>query len=638
MKKFRKLVLIVFAIVCAFAMSISVNAQTRASIVRQANSSTVFDSSYGFSYRFIPGLTTVQPFGCQNNYAQDDWSTNGSDDFEAEGWHMASVTSNSQKGNIGCWYRNVGNYQGKTVDLKITVTGWDAFRTVNTTIDGKKNYPTVCFDKNSIRLSLTTKCFQNIKIKFEFYEHNTNTLISVKCHENLYDIDNGETAYLSNPNINEVWLYQTTELNTSGSTVQCRTGINSSNSDTKHWATLLISGSSFDLTYNRSQDNINSTSKSRTFYNFGFNSGSVAPFNTPSLTKSVNKSVVSTDEGYSYSFNYTLPDQPSGMRYSYLNINDTLKDGIELADTNFSATNDAGQNVTSQFTMSQSGQKVTFSAGSSFLNSGSSYGKTYQFSFNVKPKANYDFKSFLQNGKVNIENNLSVETNYGTKTSNTVNTEIRFKIDSTVKNGTITPSKTNIVGGTSSTYTFKPNKGYEISSIEVDGQDIELGNKQDGSYTFNSITKNHKIDVVCSIRKDCQLTIIKRITQNEIWMPSGTPTFIYKIEGTDVEGNAHNYFRTAEFTDSYVSSHTVNGMVEYSITLKNLYSGNYTVSELDNIRYNFSNIVNLSNATKNGHTAKYNLFDNTNGSATFVNSRTNYKNFSHSDLKINDLN
>lgn len=557
-KKLNKIILVLMLIFSSlYFFSPDTNAL---SSISKATTSTVFDSSYGFSYRFISGVTQFSSFGCDNNYSGDDWSTNDSHGYKDEGWHTARITSASQKGKVGAWYKNVGTYQGKIVDLKITVVDWTAIRTVNTSIDGKANYATICFPSNKIAISPTTKCFDNLKVRFEFYEHNTNNKMSIKCHENLYDIDNGEFAILSSSAIAQGYVAPTTGLTYSGSTVKCAEGTNSSNTDTKHWITLLINGSSFDITYDRTQDDINSTTKSRTFFVFGFNAESVAPFDTPYLTKSVNKSQITSTEGFSYSFSTMIPQQPSASKYTSFKITDTLDNALTLSNTSLTVTNDAGQNVSNNFSLSQSGQVITINAGN-YVSNNSFYNKSYTFTINVVPKSGYSYN--VSSGKANISNSATVTTNRGSRTSNTVNTEVRFRIDTQSTNASITATATGIVGGSDKTISWTANDGYWISSITVDGVSQSVNDYRKGSYTFSGINKDHTVKIVANpcykitteaVNGNISSTVTK-IDPGSNKTISWTANDGYYVSEVIVDGHAYSY---KDYTSQYTFAN-ING-------------------------------------------------------------------------------
>ena len=71
----------------------------------------------------------------------------------------------------------------------------------------------------------------------------------------------------------------------------------------------------------------------------------------------------------------------------------------------------------------------------------------------------------------------------------------KYKIDTEVINGTITPDIIEIPEGDTKTIIYNPNDGYVLKSITVDGIDVDL-TKYPSSYTFSNINKDHKIKVV----------------------------------------------------------------------------------------------------------------------------------------------
>ena len=66
---------------------------------------------------------------------------------------------------------------------------------------------------------------------------------------------------------------------------------------------------------------------------------------------------------------------------------------------------------------------------------------------------------------------------------------------STGNGGVISPAgTTNVTCGSSATYKFEPNSGYEINEVLVDGA-VRSTAKADGYYTFSNVTGNHTISV-----------------------------------------------------------------------------------------------------------------------------------------------
>ena len=210
-----------------------------------------------------------------------------------------------------------------------------------------------------------------------------------------------------------------------------------------------------------------------------------------------------------------------------------------------------------------------------------------------------------------------------------------YTITTEVINGTIDPDITDIPEGSTRSIGYKPNEGYALKSITVDG--IECTAEElityFSSYSFKNIQANHHIKVVYEMA-ETSLTIKKRINQSEIYLESGIPVFFFEVSGTDYKGETHTYYRMIDFDDAGTT-----GYVTKTIVLDNIPAGTYMIREIDNARYKCS-IYSRTNVTKiNDTTVKANT-DVTNGgynncSVIFANSRTNYRDLDHSNYEIN---
>lgn len=470
----------------------------------------------------------------------------------------------------------------------------------------------------------------------------------------------------------------------------------------------------------------------------------------PKLTKSVSTTKLSNQtQGFSYSLYAKVPLLTDGDKFEYYKITDVLPNTIQLNGTGFTVKNSEGESISSDlFTLSQSGQTVTIAAKPTFYQSAAYSGEHYTFTFNVKPKANSDGN--LWNSSVSsagghsgvwIANNAKVECQYASDpknanysgTSCTVYTEVPFKIDTAAdSNSTIDASVSNITGGTSKTIHFGAKSGYHISSVTIDGKkytgsDIKkFGTYASGSYTFNNIIDDHRVEVTSAANykittshrhiissngdlstgsDDCQITptitniypeesktvtwkpetgyhvksvtidgnaqqvnpaggtytfsninsnhdvavvsqvttkkvvLTKRIKASDIVWENGNPTFLFKLTGKDVWGITRTYVRSIEFTNDMTVK---DGYLTASCTFEDLYCGTYTTSEIDVARYKFGGISDVSaNGSVLGQTAVFNLTDGTKlnetGSATFTNDKYEWQDFSHNDIVINSF-
>lgn len=154
------------------------------------NSNTTLGSKYSWSFKFIPGVTTTETYG-MTNFEVDNKMTSIDNKTNK---YSARLTSNKQKGKIWCRYNNVGTYNGKIIDLKITLTDWNYLQPANLLASsemGGVNYPTIFFAKDQIEVNITTyPAVDSPTYLYEFFEHGTNTKINVKCHETFQDMDN----------------------------------------------------------------------------------------------------------------------------------------------------------------------------------------------------------------------------------------------------------------------------------------------------------------------------------------------------------------------------------------------------------------------------------------------------------------
>lgn len=607
--------------------------------VTKVSSSTVIDSKYSFAPRWISGVTKVEGFG-GSSYAEDLWRKNGTTGAVEKLWTTATkypirLTSASQKGKVGVWYRNVGEYNGQMLDLKITIMDWTALRssqTISTSSGNMTSYPSVWFDSSySIKIDVINGYIKEPKYKFEFYNKSGNP-VNVTGHINMLDIDDNQ--YVQSDDFSKVYVASNTHLTfTGGNKLQAPSSGDIATSDVRGWATALIDNkSSFTYKFsnkNHDSENFSNKRNTRSFYTILMDGDSLARFNTPAPIKSGPGSI-QAGNSVSYNVAFTVPQQPSGYLYSKFVMTDTLPSGLTYK--SFSVVDDTGANVTSLFTGSVSGQTFTLTAKSPTASS--FYFKGYTVTINATSSADFTGKQG-SDGKVILKNQASITAQNTstpeTKTSNAVNTEVLFKIDTkTDGHGTITASMTGISGGSSKTITYTPNPGYELDTVTVDGKKIE---KVD-SYTFSNISKNHDISVTFKPTEDNKIILTKKVAEDDVNMSNGTPTAIFEVSGTDLNGEKHTYQKIVLLDSSTLKD----GYYTASVTFDNLISGNYAASEVDTSRYEPSSIVASENASVSGKVLNCDLVNGKVASGTFNNERTQIQYFSHNNSVFNMFN
>ena len=123
---------------------------------------------------------------------------------------------------------------------------------------------------------------------------------------------------------------------------------------------------------------------------------------------------------------------------------------------------------------------------------------------------------------------------------------------------------------------------------------------------------------------------MKKIYADEVYLPSGDPTFIFKIKGVDYKGDPHEYTDVIRFTKADLGS----DIMEKELIRKDIPAGSYKITEVSVSRYHLDNITDIVSGVKSGDSITLNT-DGQNASATFINRRSDYHDYSDNDLVIN---
>ena len=181
-------------------------------------------------------------------------------------------------------------------------------------------------------------------------------------------------------------------------------------------------------------------------------------------------------------------------------------------------------------------------------------------------------------------------------------------------------------------YYFKEKKapaGYGLSD-----ETIRFSINANNSTTIQELTATDK-EITSSI------TITKTIDAGDINFANGNPTFIFCVKG---QNQKYTSYKAIVFDESYVTDQT--GMVSQSITISELPSDIYEVSELDTSRYDIEQITNVVNGEVQGNKAIIDLTFGEGGTGTvtvptgaaeFINDNYEAQDYSHTDLRTNIL-
>lgn len=245
--------------------------------------------------------------------------------------------------------------------------------------------------------------------------------------------------------------------------------------------------------------------------------------------------------------------------------------------------------------------------------------------------SNYELESVTVDGSaVNISNYPSSYTFSSIKDDHTINAKFKrvYKIDTSSTGGTITSKITSIDKGETRTITYTPNTGYYLRRLTVDGSVVDL-KANPTSYTFSNISDDHTIKA--DFLPIPELRITKRIYADEVYLPSGDPTFIFKIKGVDYKGDSHEYTEVLRFTSADINN---GATLEKTIVRKDIPAGTYEISEIPISRYHLDSIIGVVSGKVNGSKVTLDT-DGQDARATIVNRRTKYQDYSDNDLVIN---
>lgn len=139
---------------------------------------------------------------------------------------------------------------------------------------------------------------------------------------------------------------------------------------------------------------------------------------------------------------------------------------------------------------------------------------------------------------------------------------------------------------------------------------------------------------------ECEITVTKKIAVDEIVFAHGNPTFIFKIEGTDIAGQTYVFHRMVTFSEDFLKSALQSDpdvqYIEQSITISGLPAGEWTVSEIAAIRYTEATWQTVEGEQIGTDTATYELSDtHRTAHVEFTNGKTVQSYTSHTSLETN---
>ena len=149
------------------------------------------------------------------------------------------------------------------------------------------------------------------------------------------------------------------------------------------------------------------------------------------------------------------------------------------------------------------------------------------------------------------------------------------------------------------------------------------------SINADNVATDLQVDAVDKI-KTRELTLTKKIKKDDINYSNGTPTFMFTVTGTDINGEEHTWNRMVSFPEG-VAKADGEGYLSQTVTFSDIPAGTYTASEEFVSRYNFNSITDVSaNGTVKGETVEFDLKTYDDGHATYTNDKGEWQHLSDS--------
>lgn len=496
---------------------------------------------YSFRPKWYSGVSALELFGFSK--AGDDGSG-----------YYCTLPKGSFQGNIGCIYRNVGRYNGRELDLKVIVTGYDAFE-----FCGDKQVGFFYVQKDAIGLNAVNT--KNLSADMIFLDHETGQETKVKGYATFADIDIGQSVSILSP-VDELYvdkncvLYKDPNSNTFTSPfVAERVGNAVNDPDREYWVQANFTGSRLSIRignayeqYVFAESGLDIAGESRNVWAASYtgNPDNYTLFSSKSgkMFRSwqgiyykrlgrvsippVSKTVSDEDEvdvaknrlhenelRYTYTLSHNVPGENEEFYYDSYLVSDEFEEGLDIDEKGIFVTTDNEDDVTGLFDITVDGRRVEFRAHSDILKTDSFYDNNYNYHIPVVIKEVEALKNKDENDYIIYNECTAKFSRLGSSESTRSNmTETRIRIP----------------------------------------------------LSFGSIT------------------ITKRISEADIVWAHGNPTFMFRAEGEDEKGNAHRYEEFVCFRKGGYSL-SGGGFAEVSVTISHVPCGIYRVTELPVMDY-----------------------------------------------------
>lgn len=471
----KKVLKVLFIFICTMVCVSNVFAFDLKTLDNDKFSQEKISNTYSFTPRIVKdkdgnSVTSVHKEYPNTRPCDETWcNDNHQDDY--------IVTEGSDYSGIYALYKNVGTYKGKIVDLKITVASID-FRetykgdTETAQEDGMKK-ALLHFSGAKTEIGIAAYGAESIDFKIQYLEHNTekNMEENFKSIITFADIDgsrgsNPERIGFKKDDVDRVYIsnYGKLHLDTTDSDSERQkfkgslkwsgrcgeeTGDNTYSNDGDVNCSLLvnddkiygyIADSETTLVdgldkFNTEKDNISKGGMiialfKKPEFEINWNNYYISLTSTGFLeidevepVKSVDKAEAKIGETVNYEIIQEVPNQSVDWYYNTWSIEDTIPSQLDVTAEGVKVLNEAGSDITSDFDIVVSDNKLVVSAKSNLLTQSKFYNTSYKIQVQTTVNKNARKDEILTNKAIHKYSNSNQLDSY-TKESNEVTTKI----------------------------------------------------------------------------------------------------------------------------------------------------------------------------------------------------------------------
>ena len=686
----------------------TVSSAVRAVNVKAVSSDYKMDPKYAFTYAFREGVTKlVSVQGASSALpAQLDrqfgWSASSSYGPNYKNTlYACSIQNTSMKGRISAKYTNVGEYQGKIADLKITAVEWGPVSNKHIGADNTAIVPCILFYNN--RIAFSTISVGTVRFRFEFFDNKTGKQIYPKGHVTMMDLDGGQGFLVYDgwgvdgmyvrsgyDHLNATAGYSDTGVGYTE--VRAPEGVSTSTEDVKGWCHVDFD-SSFTVNWLSGAAGLKGTAPYMAFFMSGAQTvGTYEPNSDPEkkvgntgtayekMTKHESQTDLAAEPPYDIlsngEFDYMIAQNVLPGNYRKFEVTDTLDSCLEYKGAEVMTA--LGNDITHHFDITETKNTVRFAAKSSFLNTDECCNDvTYYFRIHVSLRSAKAVVEHGHYGKGNyyyIQNQAerTLESSQRTDTKKTNVSWVRGCIESDcrVRKTDAEDHEKILPGAVFEIYQWnKAEKKYKPTGQQLvyiedtklyttvkklcydpsnEGKfrviETQAPEEYEGSWQADiDILKENFQDKILEAentlaRLPCgEITVTKKIREKDIIWAHGNPVFRFEINGTDQRGMSHTYRNYVEFQKGNYGRQGEYAVLSY--TFSGVPLGEYTISEKETLRYQFQGITaNTSNAGIAGRNGVV-ILDRKNKTAavTFTNIKTRFDGCSHTDVIRNSI-